>query len=524
MHGQSIDFMIATLITSIIISKFGLNMTYYGIIFGLITYIASQYEHIFSYALQFQYYTYILTVLITISILYGLSHIYKYIINRKIFEIVIKDDNIMKIYNKYINIFPDIITDNYSITEGIIDDGLLSGEQRVKNTSYFTNKNVKFYDYNFGVKGYINWILDNKKIQTVLKNDNSATTTKEYIYVYLTITVTNIESDKINNGKDYLDNFTDLCQLKVKENGELLYSKSFKMYKYYQDSKYDGESYKKESGFLSQSKDSCEELEKKYINSFFSSAKNIVWKKIKKIHFEPEFFINISQQPRANFIFYGPPGTGKSSFVTRMAITLKRHLISLDLRDFIDKSSIYREILSPRIPTCPTALKQKDVIFILDEFDLLIDELSEQEKMERIVTTKDEKIELSIREKAKFLRDFTLYDLVEFFQGSIPCDGLVMIAITNDFERIQQKCPKLFRDGRLTPVKFDHINYDAFDELCNHYFGKSFDTKFNDTIDVPISSIIDKAINCKLSSDDNNHNFNCFKEEINKLIFTQNKN
>lgn len=528
-ESSALSTMLPSMLSSLIIKTFNLDIMYNSIIMGIIIALFEKLNNIFSNnvsitldgSAMWEYIKYPMIGLLIVSALIGSYYLYKYITNRRIFDVVIKNNDMMRVYNKYISIFPDIVTDKYSITEGIIDDGTLCGENRDKHTSYFTNKDVKFYDYNFGINGYINWILRTKDIQT--SNSNNITV-KQYSYVYLIITVTHIDSDNIKNAKDYFDSLTKLCQSKIKENGELYFSKSFKDRNYYKNDKFEGESYKKENGFLAQSTDSFDMLEKKYINSFFSSAKNVVWKKIKKIHFDPDFFINISQQPRANYIFYGPPGTGKSSFVTRMAVALKRHLISLDLRDFLDKASIYREILSPSIRNCPTAIKQKDVVFILDEFDLLIDELCEQENIETLKAGKDEIIQLSIKEKSKYLRDFTLYDLVEFFQGSIPCDGLVMIAITNDFERIQQKCPKLFRDGRLTPIKFDYINCETLNDLCLHYFDEPFNNKFTGTIDIPVSSIIDKAINCKLASEDSKHNYECFVNEINKLIFVQDKN
>ena len=419
------------------------------------------------------------------------------------------------------DIFPNIIVDKFSVTKGIVDDSMFTGENSGnKEVSYFTDKNVKFYDYNFGLSGYINWIIETRKIQKVYNGNssNNNTITNEYIYAYPIITVTGNDGNKIKNGKEYLDKLIELYNSKLKEDGELYYTKSFKRQKYYLDEKYEGEAYVKQSGFLSKNSDSYEDLEKRYINSFFSNAKNIVWKKVKKIHFDPEFFFNISQQPRAGYVFYGPPGTGKSSFVTRLAIVLKRHLINLDLRDFIDKSSIYREILTPSISGLSNQ-KQKDVIFILDEFDLLIDELCEQEeRKETVIVNKETKLKMSIKEQTKFLRDFTIHDLVELFQGSIPCNGLIIIAITNDFERIYKKCPKLFRDGRLTPVKFDYMDLNVLNELCVHYFGQSSNLKFEGILNVAPSTVIDKAVNCGLYSDDKKLNLGMFEEEINRLI------
>jgi SpoVK/Ycf46/Vps4 family AAA+-type ATPase len=255
------------------------------------------------------------------------------------------------------------------------------------------------------------------------------------------------------------------------------------------------------------------------MDSFFSNAKEIVWNTVKNVSFNPDFFVEISQQPRAGFIFYGPPGTGKSSFVTRLSIALKRHLINLDFRDFICKSDMYAEIMTPRLMDNGIRLQQKEVIFILDEFDLLVNELwdlsnsttKEQNKKEIIDNHKN----MNSTELCNLLKDFSLCDLVELFQGSIPCDGLIIIAITNDYEKIYEKCPKLFREGRLTPIKFDYMDKKILNELCMHYFGQPLNIKFDGLLKYPTSAIIEKAMACKLL---NNEGINSFRNYIKELI------
>jgi len=68
----------------------------------------------------------------------------------------------------------------------------------------------------------------------------------------------------------------------------------------------------------------------KHIDTYFHPHKDIIWNKIKSIHFEPEFISSMGQYPQETICLYGPPGTGKSSFAYRVAMALGRGLLSID--------------------------------------------------------------------------------------------------------------------------------------------------------------------------------------------------
>ena len=63
-----------------------------------------------------------------------------------------------------------------------------------------------------------------------------------------------------------------------------------------------------------------------------------------------------------------------------------------------------------------------------------------------------------------------LSDLLELFQGPIPIKNRMIIATTNNFDKIKNTLPALFRAGRLTPLKFDYLDWDTFKQLCLYYF------------------------------------------------------
>lgn len=63
-----------------------------------------------------------------------------------------------------------------------------------------------------------------------------------------------------------------------------------------------------------------------------------------------------------------------------------------------------------------------------------------------------------------------LSDLLELFQGAVPVKKRMIIATTNNFDRMKKVIPALFRPGRLTPLKFDYAPWSSFTDLCRHHY------------------------------------------------------
>jgi len=81
-------------------------------------------------------------------------------------------------------------------------------------------------------------------------------------------------------------------------------------------------------------------------------------------------------------------------------------------------------------------------------------------------------------------------DLLELFQGPVPIKDRMIIATTNNFDKIKNHLPALIRPGRLTPVQFNYMSWDILNELCIYYFKEHLTCdKFNITI--PTSHIIE---------------------------------
>lgn len=270
---------------------------------------------------------------------------------------------------------------------------------------------------------------------------------------------------------------------------------------------------------------SKEEGYKKYLASYFSPIKNEIWKRVEKIHYNPQSIIDAGQIPNFNILAYGPPGSGKSTFAYRLAMTLNRHLISIDLSTCCDLPLhvVYSLFCQPYYGNRFNSTEPKKCIIILEEFDRAIFTLNQKQKKRDMMFClpwmNNQKIEKGEKENEKDeekeegrIKNFDLGDLLELLQGPIPNSGGIIVATTNHYEKIKEILPALFRPGRLTPIKFDYLNWDSLQELSLFYFQKELTIPKIDCINIPTSKLIDLAMN---------NDFETFQKEL-KILSSNN--
>lgn len=115
---------------------------------------------------------------------------------------------------------------------------------------------------------------------------------------------------------------------------------------------------------------------------------------------------------------------------------------------------------------------------------------------------------------------FSINDLLEVFQGTVPNDGAIIIATTNNYDEIKTMCPALFRPGRLTPIYFGHIDRGILQEISIFYFGKPLEIYIPDKITVPTSQIIQIALEAVSFSDTMSidDKFDYFSRSIDEIL------
>lgn len=69
-------------------------------------------------------------------------------------------------------------------------------------------------------------------------------------------------------------------------------------------------------------------------------------------------------------MLYGPPGTGKSSFPYRVAVVLKYHFYSVDIRNYETKGDLDAAFNGNPFARLIHEKEMNGIVHMLDEFDI----------------------------------------------------------------------------------------------------------------------------------------------------------
>lgn len=272
------------------------------------------------------------------------------------------------------------------------------------------------------------------------------------------------------------------------------------------------ENYQHEIKIYEGPRDNWEDRYEKYMLSYFSPNRDHLWNYFHNIHFHPEKFSKFGQEARCNMLIHGPPGTGKSSFAYRLAMSLGRHIMSIDITAIShDRTEVYKSIQSPFIDETDQWYKPEDCIILLEEFDITVNYLKNKDSLKYVVKQNDEDGPTKI---TRSTREFELEDLLEILQGPVPIKGQIIIATTNKYKEISELCPALFRPGRLTPVEFGYMDWNCLQQMTKHYFNNELTIK-EQKITVPTSEIVELALASSLYDDDG---FKRFQEGMQQIL------
>jgi hypothetical protein len=292
------------------------------------------------------------------------------------------------------------------------------------------------------------------------------------------------------------------------------------------------------------------ELEPIYMDTHFHGEKDRLWSLIKEIDQNKDYYQRYGQTPKLNLLLHGPPGTGKSSFAYRVAMSLRRNIISMDLTKYPNRY-IIDKLMHGYINVCLSngnMINPNRLVYVFDEFDRTIEFLNAaHDKEKRLFESKLKSLSAgqglaallgsTATKNSNYPRkpnsgtdsdyeedDFTIQaaddttigdpstafasqlltikDLLEIFQGVVDVDGRLIFAMTNHFDKIKKECPALFRPGRLTPVYFGYIGRNTLTDIIQYYFKDitvcgaedNLDAALPSELQIPTSEIIEQAI------------------------------
>ena len=158
------------------------------------------------------------------------------------------------------------------------------------------NVEINIKDTNYNIEGSVTWKVHTEKIKNSTKD--GGVSEDEFLLKYIEIKLKSDNPSEIDDYLDFISKFND----KQKSNAITRHH-----VKVITDSS--GDCVNDMQEIYSGPPPDLKQREKQYIDTYFHPLKNEIWDVIKKIHYEPDFFIKLGQAPRIGLLLHGPPGS-----------------------------------------------------------------------------------------------------------------------------------------------------------------------------------------------------------------------
>lgn len=283
-----------------------------------------------------------------------------------------------------------------------------------------------------------------------------------------------------------------------------------------------------------------EEREKIYIDTFFHPLTNQIWRDIRNVVFDTDKLLRLGLNTQFIACFHGPPGTGKSSFLERIIRCTGRDSYRPDIKVFNSKSQTIK-----LFTTYPTGVSgSKQFIIVLDEFDRIIQHIIDRQQdlcrkiqlknniLNKLSTgdfqdlceephgNKPKTLNVDIKNALNIDKDnddiLLIDDLLDIIQGAINQQSTVIIATTNNYAKISNLCPRLFRDGRFKPIYFGYPTRVTMDKISQFYYNRNItnDIDIPDVVKIPTARILTHIKGILALSDNIEERYKCFLKKM----------
>jgi ATP-dependent 26S proteasome regulatory subunit len=211
-------------------------------------------------------------------------------------------------------------------------------------------------------------------------------------------------------------------------------------------------------------------------NSLFSEHKENIINSVKRLK-NYNYFKRTGSKRKLGYLFHGFPGCGKTSHVSAIANFDRRHILEVPLSRVKTNKELEEIINLTQINN--VTFKKEELIIFFDEIDQVGRALhkrdNEQKENDSDKENNDELKDLLLKNiKSKSSTEdiqqndqLNLGNILSRLDGIGNYNGLIIIAATNCIDKLS---PALYRNGRLTALKFDFCRKEDIINLIEFYY------------------------------------------------------
>lgn len=206
-----------------------------------------------------------------------------------------------------------------------------------------------------------------------------------------------------------------------------------------------------------------------------------------------EYYKKHGLKRKKGYLFHGIPGCGKTSSVVAMALYDSRHIIEIPF-SLLTTHQEFEKIMELKSIN-NIEINNNNIILLFDEIDIGMEKIgSRNNDIDNKVSEQTNSnnsnniVEGVVKAMMTFDTDepkntteqkINLGTLLSKLDGIGNYNGLIVIGTTNHINKLD---PALYRELRLTPIKFDKLRKEDCIKIIQSYFGSNYDEKLNDIL------------------------------------------